>query len=155
PAGPDSSRPRIALARAFLALTAGDIGTAEQAVTALPADPAEADDDFRPSAGPAGSFIVNVPAAAAIARAWLAFLRADAEDTAGFAVRAQARLRDGEWTLASICRLNLALADWLRGRLDAAAERFTAAVAEWQAAGQLALAAQGCNYLGQIRRAQG
>jgi LuxR family transcriptional regulator, maltose regulon positive regulatory protein len=155
PADLDRSRPRIALARAFLALTAGDIDAAERAVAALPADPAQAGDDFRPSVGAGGSFIVNVPAAAAIARAWLAFLRGDAEDMAGFAARAQARLRDGERTLASICRLNLALADWLRGRLDAAGERFTAAIAEWQAAGQLALAAQGWNYLGQIRRAQG
>jgi LuxR family maltose regulon positive regulatory protein len=57
--------------------------------------------------------------------------------------------------LASICRLNLALADWLRGRLGAAGQQFAAAIAEWQAAGQPALAAQGCNYLGQIRRAQG
>ena len=89
------------------------------------------------------------------ARAWLAFLRGDAEEMAGFAAQARARLRDGEWMLASIYRLNEALADWLRGRLGAAEQHFTAAIAGWQAAGQHALAAQGCNYLGQIRRAQG
>jgi LuxR family maltose regulon positive regulatory protein len=155
PGGLTRSRPRIALARAFLALTAGDIDTAGPAVTALPADPAGADDSFRPSVGAAGSFIVNVPAAASIARAWLAFLRGDAKDMAGFAAQAQARLRDGERTLASIVRLNLALADWLRGRLGAAGQQFTAAIAGWRGAGQSALAAQGCNYLGQIRRAQG
>src|SRR4029077_13744004 len=155
PGGLTRSRPRIALSRAFLALTAGDIDTAGPAVTALPADRVGADDSFRPSVGAAGSFIVNVPAAAAIARAWLAFLRGDAEDMAGFAAQAQARLRDGERTLASIVRLNLALADWLRGRLGAAGQQFTAAIAGWRGAGQSALAAQGCNYLGQIRRAQG
>ena len=128
---------------------------AEQAVAVLAASPAEADDSFRPSVGAGASFITNVPAAAAIARAWLAFLRGDAEAMAGFAAQARSRLRDGERMLASICRLNEALADWLRGRLGAAGQQFTAAVAGWQAAGQHALAAQGCSYLGQIRRAQG
>jgi LuxR family transcriptional regulator, maltose regulon positive regulatory protein len=145
-------RPRIGLARAFLALTAGDIDAAEQAVTALTA---EAGDSFRPSVGADASFVTNVPAAAAIARAWLAFLRGDAEEMAGYAAQARARLRDGEWMLASIYRLNEALVDWLRGRLGAAEQHLTAAIAEWQTAGQHALAAQGCNYLGQIRRAQG
>jgi LuxR family maltose regulon positive regulatory protein len=148
-------RPRIGLAKAFLALTAGDLDAAQQAVAALPAEPAGHDDSFQPSVGAAASFVTNVPAAAAIARAWLAFLRGDAEQMAGFAAQARARLRDGEWLLASIYRLNEALAEWLRGRLGAAEQRFTAAIAEWQAAGQHALAAQGCNYLGQIRRARG
>jgi len=40
-------------------------------------------------------------------------------------------------------------------RFIAAEQHFTAAIAGWQSAGQHALAAQGCNYLGQIRRAQG
>jgi LuxR family maltose regulon positive regulatory protein len=155
PADLTRSRPRIGLARAILALTAGDMDAAEQAVAALAADPAEADDSFRPSVGAGASFVANVPAAAAIARAWLAFLRGDAEEMAVFAAHARARLRDGEWMLASICRLNVALADWLRGRLGAAEQHFTAAIAGWQAAGQHALAAQGCHYLGQIRRAQG
>jgi LuxR family maltose regulon positive regulatory protein len=155
PADLTRSRPRIGLARAILALTAGDMDAAEQAVAALAADPAGADDSFRPSVGAGASFVTNVPAAAAIARAWLAFLRGDAEKMAGFAAQARARLRDGEWMLASTCRLNEALADWLRGRLGAAEQHFTAAIAEWQAAGQHALAAQGCSYLGQIRRARG
>src|SRR5262245_43866360 len=149
------SRPRLSLARAFLALAAGDVDAAEQAITALEADPARADDSFRPSVGAGASFIANVPAAAAIARAWLAYLRGDAEETARFAAQARARLRDGEWLLESICRLNLALADWLAGRLSGAEQSFIAAIAGWQAAGRHTLAAQGCSFLGQIRRAQG
>src|SRR5215475_6136184 len=148
-------RPRLNLARAFLALTAGDVDAAEQAITALEAEPAGADDSFRPSVGAAASFIANIPAAAAIARAWLAYLRGDADDIAGFAAQARARLRDGEWLLESICGLNLALADWLGGRLSDAEQHFTAAIAGWRAAGQHALAAQGCHFLAQIRRAQG
>src|SRR5262249_26657355 len=126
-------RPRLSLARAFLALTAGDVDAAEQAITALEADPAGADDSFQPSVGAGASFIANVPAAAAIARAWLAYLHGDAEELAGFAAQARARLGDGEWLLESICRLNLALADWLAGRLSDTGQHFTAAIPQWQA----------------------
>jgi LuxR family maltose regulon positive regulatory protein len=155
PAGVARSRPRLGLARAFLALTAGDVGAAEQAITTLEAHPAGEEDSFRPSVGAGASFIANVPAAAAIARAWLGYLRGDAEEMSRFAVQASARLRDGEWLLTSIYRLNVALADWLSGRLSDAGQQFTSAIAGWRAAGQHPLAAQGCNFLGQIRRAQG
>ena len=155
PGGLTRSRPRLCLARALPALAAGDMDTAEQALTALGADPAEADDFFSPSVGAGASFMANVPAAAALARGWLAFLRGDAEQTARFAGEARARLHEGEWMLTSICKLNVALADWLAGRLTGAGQQFIAAIAGWQAAGQHPLAAQGCNYLGQIRRAQG
>jgi LuxR family transcriptional regulator, maltose regulon positive regulatory protein len=131
PAEAARPRPRLSLARAFLALPAGDVDAAGQAITALEADPAGADDSFRPSVGAGASFIANVPAAAAIARAWLAYLHGDAEETAEFAAQARARLRDGEWLLESICRLNLALADWLAGRLNDAGQHFTAAIEEW------------------------
>jgi LuxR family transcriptional regulator, maltose regulon positive regulatory protein len=149
------SRPRLGLARAFMALTAGDLAAAQTAIAGLRADTAEGGESFRPSVGAGASFITNVPAAAAIARAWLAYLRGDADEMAGFAAAASARLRDGEWLLGSIYRLNLALADWLRGRLGDAEAGFTAAVAGWRAAGQVTLAAQGCHFLGEIRRAQG
>src|SRR5215831_8955705 len=155
PGQPAGSRPRLSLALAFLALAAGDVGTAEQAITTVGADLPGADDSFRPSVGAGASLIANIPAAAAITRAWLATLRGDAEETARFAAQARARLRDGDWLLESICRLNLAVADWLGGRLTDAGQHFTAAIPGWQAAGQRTLAAQGCNFLGQIRRAQG
>src|SRR5215510_3664230 len=155
PAEGAGSRPRLSLARAVLALAAGDADTAGRAITALGADPAGADDSFRPSVGAGASFIANVPAAAAIARAWLAYLRGDADGIARFDAQARARLRDGEWLLESICRVNLVLADWLGGRLSDAGQHTTAAIAGWQAAGRHTLAAQGCNFLGQIRRAQG
>lgn len=149
------SRPRLALARAFITLTGGDLAAAEAAIAEIRLDREEAGESFQPSVGADESFITNVPAAAAIARAWLAYLRGDAEEMAQFAAQAKTRLGDGDWLLGSIYRLNLALADWLRGRLGDAARGFTAAIADWRAAGQYALAAQGCNYLGQIRRAQG
>jgi LuxR family transcriptional regulator, maltose regulon positive regulatory protein len=149
------SRPRLALARAFMALTGGDLPAAQQAVTAIGQDPEQAGDSFRPSAGAGASFITNVAAAAAIARAWLAYLHGDADQMTKFAAQAGARLRGGDWLLASIYRLNLALAGWLAGRLSDAEQGFTALISEWRAAGQHPLAAQGCNFLGQIRCAQG
>ncbi|HEX6451296.1 MAG TPA: LuxR C-terminal-related transcriptional regulator [Trebonia sp.] len=155
PADLARSRPRLALARAFMALTGGDLVAAQQAVTAIGPDPEEPGDSFRPSAGAGASFIANVAAAAAIARAWLAYLHGDADQMTQFAAQAGARLRDGDWLLASIYRLNLALADWLAGRLSDAEQGFTALTGEWRATGQHALAAQGCNFLGQIRCAQG
>ena len=155
PAEAVGSRPRLALARAFLALAAGDVDTAGQAITALEADPAGVDDSFMPSAGAGASFIANVPAAAAIARAWLAYLHGDAEETAGFAAQARDRLRHGEWLLESICRRTWrSPTGWPAWRTDAG-QHFTAAIDGWRAKGQHGLAAQGCNFLGQIRRAQG
>src|SRR5215475_13132655 len=61
PGQPAGSRPRLSLARAFLALAAGDVGAAEQAITTLEADPPGANDSFRPSVGAAASLIANVP----------------------------------------------------------------------------------------------
>ena len=160
-------RPRLSLARAIMALTEGDPAAAQAAVAALETEPGpDGDsspdtepgpdgDSFLPSAGAAASLIVNVPAGTAIARSWLAYLRGDARPMTELAAEARARLRDGEWILGSICRLNVALADWLSGRLGDARRELTAATAGWQAAGQPALAAQGCRFLGQIHSAQG
>src|SRR5262249_12665523 len=74
---------------------------------------------------------------------------------ARFDALARARLRDGEWLLESICRLNRAHADWLAGRLTDAGQRFTAAIAGWRAAGRHIMAALGCHYLGPIHRGRG
>ena len=42
---------------------------------------------------------MNVPAAIALERALLAYLRGDAEGTAAFASQALAKLGEGEWML--------------------------------------------------------
>ena len=155
PAGLVRHRPRLGLAQAFMALTGGDLPSAQAAITAVGQVPGGAGDCFRPSVGAGASMIANVGAAAAIAHAWLAYLRGDAGQMTEFASQARTRLRDGEWMLSSIYRLNLALAHWLSGRLGDAEQGFTAGIAGWRAAGQHALAAQGCNFLGQIRRDRG
>ena len=149
------SRPRLRLARTFMALVGSDL---EQAGVLLDTDGSwsgGAEDPFDPSVGTAASLLANVPAALAIAHAWLAYLRGDAEAMAAFAAQAHTMLDDSEWMLQSIYQLNLALADWLRGRLGDSERGFVSSVAGWQSAGERALAAGGCNFLGQVQRAQG
>ncbi len=150
------SRPRLSLAQAWMALVGGDVEAAE-----APLDAAErafadaADEPFEPTAGRAASLLANVPAAIAHDRAFLAYLRGDAEATAAFASQAQARLGQGEWMLDAWIRSMRALAAWLRGRLEDAERGFAASVAGWRAAGERPLAASASHFLGQVQRAQG
>jgi LuxR family transcriptional regulator, maltose regulon positive regulatory protein len=147
-------RTRLGLVHAFMALTGGDLPKAAAALAAIGDEPA-APDDFRPSVGPDASFIGNVPAATAIARAWLAYLHGDAEQMTRHAALARDRLGDGDGLLHSIYQLNVALVDWLSGRLAQAEQSFAAAIDGWLTTGQRALAAQGWNVLGQIRYFRG
>ncbi len=148
------SHPRLSLAQAFMALTHGDPVAAQAAIACLGADE-DADDAFRPSAGREASLISNVPAATAIARGWLGYLHGDVGQMIESADQARARLRKGEELLTSTYELNHALANWLGGRLPAAGRWYTAAIARWQATGQQAMAAQGCNHAAQIQVARG
>ena len=99
--------------------------------------------------------LVNVPAAIALDRGYLAELRGDAEATAAFATQAVAELGEGEWMLKSIAQGLLAAAEWLRGRLAEAERGFASSLAGWQAAGQFTMIAWGCHHLGQVQRGQG
>ena len=150
------SRLRLLLAQAWLALTGGDVEGAGP-----PLDAAErvfagaAAEAFEPSAGIAGSLLVNVPAAVALFRAHLAQLRGDAEGTAAYASRALAMIGEGERLLDSVTRLHLATAEWFRGRLDDAERALSSSIAQWQAGSQLTLIGWGCHLLGQVQRAQG
>jgi LuxR family maltose regulon positive regulatory protein len=150
------SRPRLLLAQAWMVLVGGDVEAAK-----APLDAAErafadtADEPFEPSAGRAASLLANVPAAIAHDRAFLAYLRGDAEATAAFASQALTKLGEGEWMLDSWIRSMGALAALLRGRLEDAERGFAASVAGWRAAGEHPLAASACHFLGQVQRAQG
>jgi LuxR family maltose regulon positive regulatory protein len=93
---------------------------------------------------------VNVPALLAIRRGFLAQLRGDADDTAAFASRALAEIREGEWLLSSTARGLLAMAERLRGRLAEAERAFTASIA-----GQPTLTPWHRNQLAQVQRALG
>ncbi len=156
PAGLVGSRPRLGLAQLWMVLDGGHVeaaGIALEAAERVSADAAE--EPFEPSVGRAVSVLANVPASIAIARAWLAWLRGDAEGTAAFASQARKKLGDGEWMLNPYYQLELALADLLRGRLDDAERGFASSVKGWRAAGQPIMTAWGCNYLGHVQLAQG
>lgn len=153
------SWPRLSLVQARLALLTGRIEQVEALIDSaeqvwMSAPPA-ADEPYAPSVGRAASVYTNVPAMVAASRAFLAELRGDAETTTTFAAKALAELGEGDFMLGSLARGHLAIADWLRGRLAAAEDGFTARVAGWRAAGESALVAWGSHHLGQIQRAQG
>jgi LuxR family transcriptional regulator, maltose regulon positive regulatory protein len=156
PAGLASSRPRLCLARTFVAVADGDVDAAGPPLDAAEHAYADAaDEPFEPSVGRAASLLVNLPAIIALERAVLAHLRGDAEGTAASASRALAAIGEGEWMLDSVTRWHLAVAEWLRGRLPEAERAFASGVARWRQVGELTLAAWGGHYLGQVQRARG
>src|SRR5215472_4943042 len=156
PAELAGSRPRLCLVRAILAIAGGDVEGAGSALdTAERAFTDAADEPFEPSAGKAASLLVNVPAAIPLGRASLAQLRGDADGTAAFASRALAKTGEGEWMLDSIARMQLAMAERLRGRVAEAERAFAASISGWRAVGERNSAAFGCHQLGQVQRAQG
>jgi LuxR family maltose regulon positive regulatory protein len=140
-----------------MALVGGDVEAIEPPLDAAECAfaAAAADKPFEPSVGRGASLLTNVSAAIALGRAYLAHLRRDAESTAAFAARALAELGEGEWMLDSVIRWQLAVAEWLRGRLPEAERAFTSGIAELRAAGERGFAAANCHYLGQVQRAQG
>jgi LuxR family transcriptional regulator, maltose regulon positive regulatory protein len=159
PAELAGARPRLLLARARLALHGGDLeaveGPLDAAERAFAVAAAEAEEPYEPSVGRAASLLANIPAIIALERAWLAELRGDPEATTAFAERAQAELGEGEWMLESVIRWEQGVAGWLRGELVEAERAFVASADRWSAAGEAALAAWACQYLGQLQRDQG
>jgi LuxR family transcriptional regulator, maltose regulon positive regulatory protein len=150
------SRPRLLLVQTWIAHWAGQVESAGLLLDAAEHAFANATDEaFEPSVGRAASLLANVPAAIALARAYLAHLRGDADGTAAFASRALAEIGEGEWMLDSRIRWHMAVAEWLRGSLAEAEHAFTSVIARWRAAGDPGLAAPSCHLLGQVQRAQG
>jgi LuxR family transcriptional regulator, maltose regulon positive regulatory protein len=64
-------------------------------------------------------------------------------------------LDEEEWVLHSASLWILAIAEWVRGRLEDAERGFAASVARWRAAGQRPLAAWACLDLGRVQRSRG
>jgi LuxR family transcriptional regulator, maltose regulon positive regulatory protein len=150
------SRPRLLLAQAWMALVGGDVEAAGARLDAAERAFADAaNEPFEPSVGQAASLLANVPAAIPLGRAYLAVLHGDAEGTAASASRALAALGEEEWALHSAGVWILAIAEWVRGRLEDAERGFAASVAGWRAAGQPPLTAWACFDLGRVQRAQG
>jgi LuxR family maltose regulon positive regulatory protein len=110
---------------------------------------------LEPTIGTAGSLLVNVPALIAIARGYLAQLRLDGPGTAEFAAQGLAEISDGEWILRSVAQGQLAVADWLGGRLAGAERAFTEGIAGRRAAGLPTWSAWESYELGRVQQAQG
>ena len=156
PAGLARSRPRLLLAQAWMALVGGTVEGAGVPLEAAERTFAVADGEpFRPSVGRAASLLANVPAAVPLGRAYLAVLHGDAEETAACASRALAALDEEDWALHSAGLWILAIAEWVRGRLEEAERGFAASVAGWRAAGQRHLVAWAALDLGRVQRARG
>src|SRR5215470_3349584 len=156
PADQIHARPRLQLAQAWMAVVGGHVEAAAVALErAERASAQAAGEPFEPSAGRATSLLANTRATITIAQGWLAWLRGDAEGAAALVSQALGELTDGDWLLTSMCQLELALADRLRGRLDDAERGLTASIAGWRAAGERGWAVSVCDYLGQVHLARG
>ena len=150
------SRPRLLLAQAHMAATSGHIEVVEPLLDAVEcAPPVWAGEPFEPTAGVAASFLINVPALTALVRCYLAQLRGDAEATAAFAAQTLAESKPGERLLSAAAHGFLAVAEWLRGRLDEAERAFASSVTGWRETGQLTLIMWDYYSLALVQRAQG
>jgi LuxR family transcriptional regulator, maltose regulon positive regulatory protein len=155
PAALAATRPRLRLAQTLVDLVYGDVEGAAGLLDGFDADSSSAGEAFEPSVGAAASLLVNIPAGFAICRAWLAYLRGEPEVMTEFAALAKTRLGPGQSMLEAIYQLNLALADWLSGKLPEAEQGFTALAERFRSAGQVSMTARSLGYLGEVQRAQG
>ena len=154
PGGLLQSRPRLLLAQAQLAAAASRMEDVQRfADAAERACAAAADEPFEPSIGRASSLLANIPAHIALCRGFAAQYRGDAEATAAFASRARAELGEGERLLDYETCCDLAVAQWLRGRLAAAERALVPSIAGW--ADRPIFVAWGRHLLGQVQRARG
>jgi LuxR family maltose regulon positive regulatory protein len=150
------ARGRLELAQAWMAVVGGRVEAAGVALDAAERASAQAaQEPFEPSVGRAGSLLANTGAAITTARGWLAWLRGDATGTTTLAAHARGELNDGDWLLSSMCQVELALADRLRGRLDEAERGLASSIGRWRAAGERGSAVSVCDYLGLVHIAQG
>jgi LuxR family transcriptional regulator, maltose regulon positive regulatory protein len=161
PAESVRDRPRLCLAQAYGAAQ----GFQLEALEALLDDAEHAyavsgDEPYEPSLGrPQGdSVLANVPAGIAFLRASLARLRGNATLAAGYDRQALAQLGEDDWLLRSFVRWNLAVVDWLHGRLGPAERGLAEVLAERRAAGEAFggfLPMRARHDLGEVQRAQG
>ena len=159
PALPDDlvrSRPRLLLAQSQMAGMRGDVDTMQPLIEAAErAFARDGDEPFAPTAGRAGSLLVNVPAVIALQRSYMAQLRGDPDGTAAHTARALANLGDGEFMLEAAIEGFLAVAEWLRGRLAEAERGFASSITGWRSAGQPTTTAWGYYSLARIQQALG
>ena len=153
------SRPRLLLAKAYLALLSGDLNPFEAPLTearaAIAAAPALADEAFEPFDGPGPSLIANIPASIALGLAHVAELRGDGDETRACAEQARALVHKDEWMLGILVEAHVALGALLTGRLDEAERALAVAVTRSKDVGERVLVARGWALQAQVQRASG
>jgi LuxR family maltose regulon positive regulatory protein len=156
PAASVRARARLCLAQTITAVVGGRLEAVEPLLTdAERAFAATGDEPHEPSTGRAMSVLANVPASIAFLRAELARLRGDAARAVSCDQQALAHLGEEDWLLRSMVAWNLAVAEWLRGRLKEAEHALAEVVAERSTTGEsYFIVRAGCD-LGQVQRAQG
>jgi LuxR family maltose regulon positive regulatory protein len=156
PAASIRARARLCLAQAITAMISGRLEAAEPLLAnAKRAFAATGDEPHDPSIGRAMSVLANVPASIAFLEAELARLRGDAARAVRCDQQALAHLGKDDWLLRSQVAWNLAVADWLRGRLKQAEHALADVVAKRRATGESYLTVRASCDLGQVQRAQG
>jgi LuxR family maltose regulon positive regulatory protein len=156
PAASVRSRPRLCLAQAVTAVVGGRLEAIEPLLAdAERAFAATGDEPHQPSTARAMSVLANVPASIAFLRAELARLRGDADRAVSCDQQAMAHLGEEDWLLRSMVAWNLAVADWLRGRLKEAEHALAEVVAERATTGESYFIVRAGYDLGQVQRAQG
>lgn len=150
------TRPRLALAKAMVEFNTGRLelvepllADAEQAFAATPVSPHE------PSVSEAMSALANVPAGVALLRASMAGFQGNAERMRELAREALSYLSEDERGPRYSVRWNLALADWMQGRLAEAERTFAEIMTEGQAEDQLHMTLSASSFLGRVQQDQG
>jgi ATP/maltotriose-dependent transcriptional regulator MalT len=139
------ARPRLCLAMASWANIAGRLEEVETLLDDAEQAMSGADEPFEPSVGRELSILVNVPAAIAQLRAELARQHGDPQRAATYTRQAMASLTEADRALHALARWQLAMADWMRGRLPQAerilvevvTDRFLLSVRPWYDLGQI------------------
>src|SRR5215468_7825044 len=131
PAASVRARPRLCLAQTITAVVGGRLDGVEPLLAdAERAFAATGDEPHEPSIGRAMSVLANVPASIAFLHAELARLRGDAARAVSCDREAMTHLSDEDWLLRSQVAWNLAVADWLHGRLKEAEHALAEVIAE-------------------------
>lgn len=147
------TRPRLLLVKADLALSRGRLEAVDRALDA--AERAIADDAGNLPGDPAADLAINVPAAVAFWRAYVAELRGDADSALAFDRQALAALGDVDSVLGSVVRVHLRTIDLLSGEVRDIERDLEAHFRSLHAAGQVYLAMRAIELLGHVQRARG
>jgi LuxR family maltose regulon positive regulatory protein len=149
------SRARLSVIQARSAIMAGRLAEVERFLDLAEAVSSGREDPYEPSVGRSASLIANAPAAIAFLRSELARLRGDPARLRTLAASVEAQLTPEDHMLRTLPRRQVALADWLEGRVQDAERGLAGSMAESEAAGDILLAAGTSFDLGHVQRARG